>query len=244
MTVHSTRMTVAMMQPTAMPWTGYFGLIHAADRFIFLDDFQLVKGSFHVRNRLLVDANRGGFYTTPVTKPRGHQTMLADAVVQQSADLQKQWRRLEANYSRTDYWEDLCEWVYQWWHATEIPLSTRNIEFIVWCAKLIGIESEFYRSSQLHTEGKRSARLVTLFNQLSGTTYLSPAGSRGYMEDESQYWRDIEVQFFCYAPPDLGAVVSDGPLSVLHYLFTVGADATRRLVLSGIQPPTPWVMAD
>ena len=32
-------MDVAMMQPTFLPWQGFFELIHKAQIFIFLDDF-------------------------------------------------------------------------------------------------------------------------------------------------------------------------------------------------------------
>src|SRR5947209_19787967 len=43
---------VALMQPTFLPWQGYFALIAAADVFVLLDDFQFVRRSFHQRNRL------------------------------------------------------------------------------------------------------------------------------------------------------------------------------------------------
>ena len=32
-------MKVAMMQPTFLPWQGFFELIYQSERFIFLDDF-------------------------------------------------------------------------------------------------------------------------------------------------------------------------------------------------------------
>ena len=42
-----------MMQPTFLPWQGFFGLVAASDVFILLDDFQFMRRSFHHRNRLL-----------------------------------------------------------------------------------------------------------------------------------------------------------------------------------------------
>ena len=35
---------VAIMQPTYLPWAGYFGLMMASDIFIFLDNVQFEKG--------------------------------------------------------------------------------------------------------------------------------------------------------------------------------------------------------
>ena len=34
---------VAIMQPTYLPWAGYFGLMMASDIFIFLDNVQFEK---------------------------------------------------------------------------------------------------------------------------------------------------------------------------------------------------------
>ena len=61
-------MKVAMMQPTFLPWQGYFELIYQADCFIFLDDFQFSVQSYHQRNRLFVNRDQVGWYTVPVKK--------------------------------------------------------------------------------------------------------------------------------------------------------------------------------
>src|ERR671937_2602991 len=45
---------VALMQPTFLPWQGFFALVAFADVFVFLDDFQFQRHSFHQRNRLRV----------------------------------------------------------------------------------------------------------------------------------------------------------------------------------------------
>jgi hypothetical protein len=44
--------TAAIMQPTLMPWLGYFALMDAVDIFIYLDDVQYVKRSWQSRNRI------------------------------------------------------------------------------------------------------------------------------------------------------------------------------------------------
>ena len=53
-------MKVAMMQPTFLPWQGFFALISACDRFVFGDDYQYSAGSFHQRNRLFRNRGRSG----------------------------------------------------------------------------------------------------------------------------------------------------------------------------------------
>ena len=46
---------VAIMQPTYMPWMGYFSMIDKVDEFIFLDNVQLVGRSWQVRNKIKLD---------------------------------------------------------------------------------------------------------------------------------------------------------------------------------------------
>ncbi|MGB9731816.1 WbqC family protein [Calditerrivibrio nitroreducens] len=45
-------MICAIMQPTYNPWLGYFDLIDRVDCFVYLDNVQLVKRSWQVRNRI------------------------------------------------------------------------------------------------------------------------------------------------------------------------------------------------
>ena len=58
-------MKCAIMQPTYLPWPGYFNLISKADVFVFLDDAQFQKNSWHNRNRILVE-NKPHWITVPV----------------------------------------------------------------------------------------------------------------------------------------------------------------------------------
>ena len=60
-------MICAIMQPTYMPWIGYFDLIDQVDKFVFLDDVKLVKQSWHVRNRIKTEQG-ALLLTIPVKK--------------------------------------------------------------------------------------------------------------------------------------------------------------------------------
>ena len=60
----------ALMQPTFLPWSGYFALIDAADVFIFLDDFQFQRRSWHHRNRIFVAPGKPAWITVPVAHTR------------------------------------------------------------------------------------------------------------------------------------------------------------------------------
>ena len=76
--------TLAVMQPTFLPWVGYFALMDRVDRFVFLDDVQFDKRSWQQRNRIKT-ANGPLWLTVPVlTKGRRDQT-IAEVQIQPDA---------------------------------------------------------------------------------------------------------------------------------------------------------------
>ena len=59
--------TAAIMQPTYLPYLGYFQLMAASEVFVFLDDVQFARRSWQSRNRILT-ANGELMLTVPVKK--------------------------------------------------------------------------------------------------------------------------------------------------------------------------------
>ena len=47
----------AIMQPTYLPWSGYFNLMARVDVFVLLDDVQFERRSWQSRNRILVNGH-------------------------------------------------------------------------------------------------------------------------------------------------------------------------------------------
>ena len=73
----------SIMQPTYLPWLGYFELLNKADIFILLDNVKLQKSSWHVRNRIK-SANGELILTVPVTLVKGRlQSSIIEAKINQ-----------------------------------------------------------------------------------------------------------------------------------------------------------------
>ena len=58
---------LAISQPTYIPWIGYFALINASKKIVFLDDVQLNSRSWQQRNRI-INNNKIFYLTIPVKK--------------------------------------------------------------------------------------------------------------------------------------------------------------------------------
>jgi hypothetical protein len=237
---------VALMQPTFMPWQGYFGLIAAADCFVFLDDLQFCRRSFDHRNRLLQTDGSEYWVTVPVAHTGSEDRGRFNAVVPQvdARFRKKLLLTLRSSYARTAFFADVFPSVEAWINTDWKSLAVLNIDFIKRVTAMLGYAADFRLSSEMSIEGKRSALLASVLRQVGAKTYLSAKGSFGYMRDDRVFpVPGITTVFQDFVPPAYPQLQSDSfvsHLSVLDALFQVGPVRTRTLISEGQQPFRSW----
>ena len=171
------------MQPTYLPWAGYFNLILNADIFVFLDDVQFEKQSWQNRNKIIIDSKEH-LLSIPV-KRNGLKTAIKDVLVD---DTQK-WRKkhisaISQNYSGHKYYKNVKIVLDIINDSTLIHLVDINMNIIQSLCDILSIKKEFIRSSELACAGTRSEKLVNVINHLNCNRYLSPIGSKTYIEND------------------------------------------------------------
>ena len=57
--------TLVALQPSFLPWRGYFDLIKKSDKFIFYDHVQYDKNGWRNRNRIIIN-NKIKWLTIPI----------------------------------------------------------------------------------------------------------------------------------------------------------------------------------
>lgn len=190
-------LTVAMMQPSFLPWLGYFELIRNADVFIFLDDFQFVYQSFECRNRLFVSKNVVGWLTVPVDKKNDFLKPINGISIREDLKWRnKMWRGIENNYGKTSYFATYVDTIKPLLVEPQFNLAKQNIGLISAICNILELKPKFLYSSQMPIEGKRSERVKNLLNAVGATKYLSAHGSFGYMFEDGVFpLPNIEVLF-------------------------------------------------
>jgi len=236
---------VALMQPAFLPWLGYFELIDRSDTFIFLDDFQFSHQSWQQRNRLFVDRRKIGWYTLPVRGgawrgPLNEAEIAADAPWREAM-----WKRLEANYARTPFFDAVAPGVRAWLFAPAASVAAMNAAFILHVCTLLGIAPAFRRSSELPSRATRSARVLELLEWCGADRYRCAHGSFDYMKSDGVFpVPHIDVLFQNHVPlpyPQAGSPGKFVPyLSVLDALFNVGPAETLALVRGGTRKWLTW----
>ncbi len=175
-------MKCTIMQPTYLPWTGYFNLISKVDTFVFLDDAQFQKGSWHNRNQI---NNNGSmqWITVPVKHERLKQK-INETLFSGEIWRTKHIKMIEQTYGRHDHMSDIASILEALESDQSDNLADLNINIIKMISKKLSIKTKFLKSSDLGIDGKRSDRLAEILAHIGATEYLSPVGAKQYLEED------------------------------------------------------------
>ena len=234
-------MNCAIMQPTYFPWMGYFDLIDQTDIFILLDDVQLVKRSWQVRNKIRT-SNGPLFLTVPIAK-----TLTRDECTIQKAEInyENYWHHKHLNsirnsYARSPYFDLVFTWVESVYEKKFQFLSDLNRAFIISIADTIGINTKIITASSLgNIEGKKDTRLANICLHVGADQYLSPQGSADYLESGSPGGNiaenNIEVYYHNYDHPTYRQLYEPfiPYICILDLLFNKGFDDALEVIRSG-----------
>lgn len=237
---------VSMMQPSFLPWLGYFELIYQAEIFVLLDDFQFSVQSYHQRNRLFVNKGQVDWYSVPVQKSLSFQKPLNKTLINENTPWRnKLWRRIQQNYGKTEYFSIYKTEISDWLLSHYSNLAEQNIAFIQLICKILGLEKRLLKSSEKSSEKQRSDRVVELLNWTGASRYYCAQGSFGYMfEDQVFPLKQVDVLFQNFqlqAYPQKGSPAQFVPyLCVLDALFNRGPEETLSLIKSGTQTWYSW----
>ena len=239
-------MKVAMMQPSFLPWQGYFELIHKADIFIFLDDFQFSLQSYHQRNRLFVNRDQVDWYTVPVVKALSFGAPLNEVQIDEKQLWQrKMLQRLQHNYAKAPFYSLIFPQLELILLRNFKSIAELNIALVKMVLSLFGWHKEIRLSSAAPSKLTRSERVLELLRSSDAKEYFSASGSFGYMLDEGKFpVTGIEVFFQNFKHQNYRQVGTKGEfipyLSVFDALFNVGPDETASLVSGGTENWIRW----
>lgn len=195
--------SIAIMQPTFLPWVGYFDLVEQADEFIFLDNVQFEKQSWQQRNRILGQSGLQWITVPAMTKGRFGQK-ICDVEIKTADFPAKQLRAIAHNYAKTPFFNAY------WAELEEILLSVKispslaklNMNLIRWLSKCFKLDTSFRLASDMQPKGGRSERLVDMIKALGGTQYISPLGAASYLQHDRYVFSEagIDIMFQNYVP--------------------------------------------
>jgi hypothetical protein len=228
-------MRCAIMQPTVLPWSGYFNLVSEVDVFVLLDDVQFQRCTWHQRNRVLLQGKEH-VLTVPVRNaPLG--TRIADILLVPGLQWrQKHWRTLTSAYGKAAHGSEMLAMIEAAFNSPVERLAVWSRDLIACLAQALGLGARFVQASELNCPGTRSEHVLRICKAVGCDEYISPVGSKEYLaEDGFEANGEVRLRFQSFVPapyaqPRTNVFVSH--LSVIDVIAHHGVGFARDYIRS------------
>lgn len=229
-------MKCVILQPSYIPWRGYFDQIAQADLFIFYDDVKYDKNGWRNRNR--IKTPHGTRWLTIPVLTRGvetHHTPINQVHIDWARDWNRiHWNTLTSVYARAPYFDKYSDTLAGFYQTHPLLLADFTIDLTIWLARVIGIKhTQFLRSSEIQNiTGEKTDRLINILTSIRATEYLSGPSARNYIDEEKFIKAGISLKYMVYEYPEYPQLYPpfDAQVSILDLLFMVGDDALKYIV--------------
>jgi hypothetical protein len=196
--------SVAISQPTYLPWLGYFQQIANSDYFVFLDNVQFERQSWQSRNRIKDNHDQILWLSVPV-KSQALDTPVAEIEL---AYQKVNWQRKHLNsintyLAKTPYLKDVVSLLDNVYQQQHLKLADLNIALITALCDGLGIKTKLLRASDMNVSGTKADLLLQIIKKLDGTCYVANQGSRVYLEQERSRFnaQGIELTYQQWSHP-------------------------------------------
>lgn len=219
------------MQPTYLPYLGYFQLIAASDIFVFLDDVQFARRSWQSRNRIL-GANGEVMLTVPVQKHDRDSPVSAIQISETEAWRDQHLASIRHAYAKRPFLADTMAYLEDVL-AVRGGLARLNRSVIETATRKLELSVEFVNASDLGQPEHRSDHLLAICRAVGATHYLSPMGSRDYMTEDGVFAAagfPVTFQSFVEIAYPQGREPFTPYMAFIDAVMNLGWEGTRRLL--------------
>jgi len=224
--------TVVILQPSYLPWLGFFDQLYQSDVFVVYDDVQYDKNGWRNRNRIKTE--RGAqWLTVPVyikNKPKINEVMIDN----KNDWPQKHLQAIKTNYGKSPYFKKYYDGFSQILLKKHERLLDLNLELIEFFAKELGIEREICLSSKLNVGGEKISRLINICKHLGADRFFEGAAGKNYIQKEEFDKSGVRIDFQDYQHPVYRQLFGDfAPyLSIIDLLFNEGENSLKIILSS------------
>lgn len=223
-------MKCVILQPSYIPWRGYFHQVQKADLFVFYDCVQYDDRGW--RNRNKIKCPQGTTWLTIPVKSKGVQQAGTPIhqipIVWDSAWNEKHWATICQNYSRAPFFRQYAPQLEGFYQRRDKWLADLTCEMTEKIARILGIHhTHFVRSSSLPAAGAKSERLLSILRHVGASHYISGPSAREYMDMNAFAHAGITVEFMNYIYPPYPQLYGafEPQVSILDLLFNTGEKA-------------------
>ena len=225
---------IAILQPSYIPWLGYFDQINRVDTFIFYDDVLYTKNDW--RNRNKIKTSQGATWLTIPVDIHNRLTnhlLIKDAPLADEDILKKHLKAIELNYKKAPFFKEFFPILTLLFSEQYIFLSDVNISIIKAISDFLGIKKiNFLKSSDLDIVNENPTdRLIDICKNLKATHYLTGNSAKNYLDEKLFAENGIILEYQEYKHPIYKQLWGDfiPYLSVIDLIFNEGYNSLKIL---------------
>lgn len=228
-------MNVVILQPSYIPWRGYFHQISKADLFIFYDDVQYDKHGWRNRNQIKT-AQGKQWITIPVHSGGATEGLLIkDAKIDWSKPwAANHWKALTFAYAKAPCFRSYASLLEPFYQRHDELLADFTIDLTIALARELGIsQTKFIRSSEIPgIDGQKTDRLIQILTKVGATHYISGPSARDYIEQDKFEAAGITLEYIVYGYPEYTQLYPpyDPQVSIVDLLFMTGPDSLKFIL--------------
>jgi hypothetical protein len=219
-------------QPTYLPWMGIFKAISLSKTYVFYDDQQFVRHSWHNRNRALDPVKREpAFLTVPVAKHH-RDTLIRDMLIADPDFYRDHVSKLRAWYARAPFLEPTLEVLLEVYLERKTKLVDLTCGLTMALARYIGFSTSFKFASEFTIPGDKYTRPLGFARSLGCSVYLTQVGTEEYTDIDAFAASGIRVEFLQFPHPEYRQLCQPfvPHLSIVDMLMNIGPEQSAALI--------------
>jgi len=232
-------MRAVIMQPSYMPWLGYFDRIEKSDVFIVFDNAQFTHKTsilFQNRNKIRiakVDGKDGWQWITVPVKSNNGEPIREVKIDNSQKWAEKHWKAIMFNYANAKYFDNYSNFLERMYNVQWELLYDLNMETMKFLLDELGIKTDLVISSQIEkVKAKASDHLIGLCKEVGADEYLSGPYGKEYLEMDKFEKAGIKVEIHEFAHPEYEQAFPgfEANLSALDILLNHGKEGSRKIM--------------
>lgn len=227
-------LSIAISQPTYLPWLGYFNQIAKSDIFVFLDSVQVERRSWQTRNRIKDVQDCEIWLSVPVAAARHDLICQAQVLFNNPLWINKHLKSISQHLARTPYLNEVLDLLNDCLQLKHATLADLNISLIKAVSAALGLTTQFARSSELSVTGTKDELLLAIIKDFNAVKYHANNGSAAYLEPARPKFAEnnISIEYQQWKHPTYQQKGSQfiPYLSWVDPLSYLGFDEASRLV--------------
>lgn len=219
---------LSAIQPSFIPWRGYFDIIDKSNVFVFYDHVQYDKNGWRTRNRIIIN-DKPSWITLPIKHQRLNKKIKDVQLFEPDKNLKKIINTLSFNYKKHPGFNKFFKILEKTLDKHWINLSDLNIELVKTICNFLKIPLNYKLSSNLNNIDDRNLNLIEICKMFNCDHYLSGKLAKNYIDENLFIKNNIKVVWHEYKEIpyrhfNLDKNIFYEKMSIIDYIFNLQND--------------------